>query len=100
MATRKHSQKNDASRGVSTSGDHIISCSIKILPEDQWEAAAETAVRVNPANSISRQALQIATGTIIPPAHLALLVAKRWPTTGVHLTVGFIETVDATLRAR
>jgi hypothetical protein len=42
----------------------------------------------------------MATGTVLPPAHLALLVPKRWPSTGVHLTVGFIENVDAALRAR
>jgi hypothetical protein len=96
MATRTPSHESHGHH----SGDDVISCSIKILPEDQWIAAAETAVRINPANHVSGQQFAMATGTVLPPAHLALLVPKRWPSTGVHLTVGFIESVDATLRAR
>ena len=78
----------------------IIACSIKMLPEDQWIAAAETAVRVNRSNKPSDQQFTRATGEVLPPEHLAVLTAKRWPSTGVSLTVGFIENVDPALRTR
>src|SRR5476649_1978499 len=78
----------------------IISCSIKMLPQEQWMAAAETAVRINPANKPNTHQFTAGLGEVMPPEHLALLTAKRWPTSGVSLTVGFIETVDPALRAR
>lgn len=100
MATSTSGDKSQSQRGSQQPGNDIISCSLKMLPEDQWIAAAATAVRVNPANQASANQFAMATGTVLPPAHLAVLTAKRWPSTGVHLTVGFIETVDAALRAR
>lgn len=100
MPTRKPSQNNQGRQAAPAQDGDIISCSIKLLPQDQWVAAAETAVRVNPANHVSAQQFTIATGQVLPPEHLAVLVGKKWPSSGVHLTVGFIETVDAALRAR
>jgi hypothetical protein len=100
MPTRNRSSKNQRPQAAAAPGGDVISCSIKLLPEDQWVPAAETAVRINPANHFSTQQFTMATGEVLPPEHLALLVAKRWPSTGVHLTVAFIETVDAALRAR
>lgn len=80
--------------------DDFIGCTIKVLPEDQWTAAAATAVRINPANHVDTHLFRAAMGTVLPPEHLALLVPKRWPSTGVSLTVSFIEAVDSALRAR
>lgn len=100
MATRNPSHESHSHDTSENPGDDVIPCSIKMLPEDQWIAAAATAVRVNPANHFSSSQFARATGTILPPAHLALLTQKRWPSTGVHLTVGFLGTVDAALRAR
>jgi hypothetical protein len=71
-----------------------------MLPQEQWMAAAETAVRINPANKPNTHQFTAGLGEVMPPEHLALLTAKRWPTSGVSLTVGFIETVDPALRAR
>jgi len=39
MATRTPAQQSHRS---SNRGDDIITCSIKMLPEDQWIAAAQT----------------------------------------------------------
>ena len=100
MATRTTAQPSLKQDRPTRRADDIITCSIKMLPEDQWIPAAATAVRVNPSNQASAHQFARATGTVLPPAHLALLTAKRWPSTGVHLTVGFMEAVDATLRAR
>jgi hypothetical protein len=83
------------------SHNDIIPCSLKLLPEEQWIAAAETAVRINPANrSHLHQFRQAVPPGVIQPSHLALLTAKRWPTTGVSLTVGFLGTVDPALQTR
>ncbi|MCX7101772.1 MAG: M12 family metallopeptidase [Methylobacter sp.] len=80
----------------------VIACSLKMLPEDLWIVASETAVKINPENKTHLNQLRqsMAGGDIIPPAHLALLITKRWPSTGVSLTVGFMETVAAVLRSR
>jgi hypothetical protein len=78
----------------------LITCSIKVLPPDQWVAAAATAVRINPANHVSTQLLRSAVSELPPPEHLALMTPKRWPASGVALTVSFIENVDPALRAR
>ena len=83
-----------------TPTDQSKSCSIKMLPQDQWIAAGQTAVRVNPANHVNTAQFASATGSVLPPEHLALLIGKRWPATGAHLTVSFQEPVDAALRAR
>ncbi|MDF2432675.1 MAG: hypothetical protein JWP44_2306, partial [Mucilaginibacter sp.] len=79
----------------------VIPCSLKLLPEDQWIAASETAVRINPGNKAHlHQFKQAIPPDVITPAHLALLTAKRWPSTGVNLTVSFLETVDPALKTR
>ena len=94
--SHESTQSDDASRAESD----FIPCSIKMLPEEQRAAADETAVRINPGNRINAPQLARATDSVLPPAELAVLVSKRWPETGAHLTVGFMETVGATLRAR
>jgi hypothetical protein len=79
----------------------IETCTIKLLPQDQWIPSASRAVAINPANApathILRQALPDA---VIPPEHLALLTAKYWGRAGVRLTVGFLDNPPADLRAR
>ena len=81
--------------------DHDGTCEIKLLSADQQIEAAQRATTINPRNSIHRSALRevIASG-VLPPASLAVLVKKYWGTGGVHLTVGFMETTPADLRAR
>ena len=76
-------------------------CTIKMLPQEQLVAAATRAIEINPVNAPATDALRAAApGVIIPPEHLALLTAKYWGSTGVHLTVGFLDNPPADLRAR
>ena len=76
-------------------------CTIKMLPQEQLVAAATRAIEINPVNAPAMDALRAAApGVIIPPEHLALLTAKYWGSTGVHLTVGFLDNPPADLRAR
>ncbi len=98
--THRHSGGAHESHGAAGAGGDLITCTIKMLPGDQWVAAAETAVRINPANKVDTHQFSMATGLVLPPEHLAVLTAKKWPSSGVSLTVSFIEAVDAALRAR
>lgn len=79
----------------------IETCTIKLLPREQWISAAKQASAINPANAASFHMLQQAfPQAIIPPEHLALLTQKYWGTGGVRLTVGFVDNPPADLRAR
>jgi len=76
-------------------------CTIKALPGDQLISSAQQAVAINPLNAtVANMVRQAARGIDIPPEHLAILTAKRWPKTGVRLTVGFLDNPPADLRAR
>jgi hypothetical protein len=83
-------------------GDRILVCTPKSLPRKQWVAAAEAAVRINPANhphpaAIAR-ARMVGRGTV--RERIAVVVAKRWPASGVRLTVGFLDDPPGDVRAR
>jgi hypothetical protein len=76
-------------------------CSIKLLPEHEWPAAAAAAARINPANAPADQFFRsLAPDLPVKPEHLALLTAKYWGGRGVRLTVGFLDGAPADLRAR
>ncbi len=77
-------------------------CVPKELPRSKWVAAAQMAVKLNPANrphaTVAAHAMAIGTGA--PRERLALVVGKRWPASGVRLTVGFLDDAPSDLRAR
>lgn len=79
----------------------LIVCTPKALPKDKVIGAAERALQLNPANQppSALVARALASG---PPTRerIALVVGKRWPSSGVQLTVGFLDAPPADLRAR
>ena len=76
-------------------------CTPKSLPRHKLVAAAQRALDINPANHPgARAAAQILAGGLGGKERLALVVGRRWPTTGVKLTVGFLDGAPADLRAR
>ena len=78
----------------------FITCTPKSLPSDLWIAAAERAIQINPVNQPPPRHIPRAAGGAPPdPRALALEVGKRWPTTGVRLTVSFLDNPPADLRA-
>jgi hypothetical protein len=81
--------------------NELICCTPKSLPNELREAAARKALKLNPANhphpALVARALA---GGPMGPARIALLVGKRWPVTGVKLTVGFLDNPPADLRKR
>jgi len=64
----------------------FIPCVLKSLPKNQHIAAAKKALDLNPSN-LPRTAAIIQPA----PAKLAVLVGKRWPSSGVKLTVSFLD---------
>ncbi|WP_159466686.1 M12 family metallopeptidase [Dyadobacter sp. 3J3] len=79
----------------------IIPCSIKMLPEEDWIAAAATAIKINPFNApAAGQFRQAIPDGVMPPEHLAVLTTKYWGLNGVRLSVGFMDTSDTALKAK
>ncbi len=79
----------------------LICCTPKSLPRELWEPAARKALKLNPANH-PHTALMVRAlaGGPMEPARIALLVGKRWPASGVKLTVAFLDSPPADLRKR
>lgn len=78
-----------------------IVCSPRMLPRDQWVAAAQMAVKINPLNNAPIERLRQAMPEFVPqPDQLAVLTTKYWGAGGVYLTVGFLDNPPRNLRAR
>lgn len=78
-----------------------IICRPRSLPASRMAAAARNAVKINPANAVEhRVVLRTPTGRRGGPRRLALLKGRRWPVTGVKLSVQFLDTPPKDLRAR
>lgn len=83
------------------SGSTVETCTIKLLPQDQWIPSASRATAINPANAPADHILQQAVPqAVLPPEHLALLTQKYWGASGVQLTVEFLDGPPAELRAK
>jgi hypothetical protein len=74
---------------------------IRTLPDHLMFKAAALATHANPANSALVVPSVFAMLPVPPtPLQIAVLTSKRWPASGVHLTVGFLESIDAGTRDR
>lgn len=79
----------------------ILVCTPKSLPEHRVVEAAARAIRVNPANQPPTTVVSRAMATRgAPQERIAIVVGKRWPASGVRLTVGFMDAPPADLRAK
>ncbi len=80
---------------------HHIGCSIKTVPAAKLVEAAQVAVDANPANAPAQAMFAMAApGVDLTPARIAVLTSKYWGAGGVTLTVGFMDSPPANLRAR
>jgi hypothetical protein len=77
-----------------------IVCTPKSLPASQHVAAARAAVAINPANHPGARAVRALGSGPDAPARLALVIGRRWPATGVRLTVKFMDGAPKDLRRR
>jgi len=78
-----------------------IVCRPKSLPPERLAAAARRAVEVNPANAVQhRGVVRTPSGRRGGPRRLAVLIGRRWPATGVRLSVKFLDNPEKDLRSR
>jgi hypothetical protein len=79
----------------------LITCTPKQLPEDQWVAAAENAVRINPINHPHLERMSgLRAGYTPTRVEIAIVTSKYWGAKGVRLTVGFLDSPEAALRTK
>jgi hypothetical protein len=78
-----------------------VGCSIKSVPARLLRQAAEVAVRVNPVNGpVLGRLAELTTDSVFDPQFLTVLVSKYWGPKPRRLTVSFMESTPADLRAR
>ena len=75
-------------------------CTPKSLPPVRQVAAARRAVQINPANHPHTHIVARALAGGRGASRIALVVGRRWPASGVRLTVKFLDNPPANLRAR
>ena len=79
----------------------LILCRPKSLPLDKLAAAAKRAVEVNPANAAEeREVTRTAPGRRGGERRIAVVVGRKWPASGVRLSVSFLDSPPTALRAR
>jgi astacin (peptidase family M12A) len=79
----------------------FLTCTPKQLPRELLEAAAETAVRINPVNHPRLDRLASLRSGVAPTRmEIAIMTSAYWGTGGVHLTVGFLDNPESALRTR
>jgi len=78
-----------------------IVCTPKSLPAARLAVAARRAIQINPANAlVHHQVLRTPVGRRGGPRRLAVVIGRRWPATGVRLTVRFLDNPPKELRTR
>ena len=76
-------------------------CRPRSLPPDRLELAARRAVEINPSNRAARRTVEVvADGRRGGPRRLAVVVDKKWPASGVRLSVSFLDNPSPALRSR
>ncbi|MEK6334698.1 MAG: CHAT domain-containing protein [Acidobacteriota bacterium] len=79
----------------------IIVCRPKSLPLAKLAAAERRAIEVNPENASERRTVaRSPIGRRGGPRRIAVVTARRWPATGVRLSVSFLDTPSTALRSR
>lgn len=79
----------------------IIVCRPKSLPLDKLVAAERRAVEVNPENESERRLVaRSPIGRRGGPRRIAVVIARKWPASGVRLSVSFFDNPSVALRAR
>jgi CHAT domain len=79
----------------------LITCRPKSLPLDKLAAAAKRAIEINPDNALERrEVVRTPIGRRGGPRRIAVVVARRWPSSGVRLSVSFMDNPPRDLRAK
>jgi hypothetical protein len=79
----------------------VITCTPKSLPASRLAGAAKRAVEINPANGVQHRIVgRTPMGRRGGPRRLAVLIGRRWPASGVRLSVQFLDNPPTDLRKR
>ena len=79
----------------------IIVCRPKSLPLDKLVNAERRAIEINPENALDRRVVErTPVGRRGGPRRIAVVIARKWPATGVRLSVSFLDKPSPQLRAR
>ncbi|MDV7088618.1 M12 family metallopeptidase [Rhodococcus opacus] len=93
-------QKDDTSNSNGDGSSSGIGCSIKRLPDRLQKQAASVSAQLNPANAPLLELLTVGTPPPDSPLALTLTTAKYWGPAQRVLSVSFMDTTPADLRAR
>lgn len=78
----------------------FIACTPKSLSDETILESAKKAIEINPANQPPMEHIPRASGGEPDLRSIAVVTGKRWPSTGVRLTVGFLDNPPSELRSR
>ena len=79
----------------------IIVCRPKSLPLDKLAAAERRAIEINPVNELeSRTVARTPVGRRGGPRRIVVVKGRKWPDSGVRLSVSFLDNPSAALRTR
>ncbi|NOT27573.1 MAG: peptidase M12 [Acidobacteria bacterium] len=79
----------------------LITCRPRALSPSEAAEALRRAMLINPANAAARRTVvRTPPGRRGGPRRLAVVIARKWPVTGVKLTVQFLDNAPADLRKR
>jgi hypothetical protein len=97
-----HSEPYDDEKvPVDGSAPEMVGCTLKSLPKRLLVKAADTAVKIYPVNAPTFGPMAAVTPDFpLEPMRVALLTSKYWGPAPRQLTVSFMESTAADLRAR
>lgn len=79
----------------------LIVCRQKVLPVERLAAARRRALEINPDNAVGeRRVRRTPAGRAGGPRRIAVLTARKWPKSGVRLSVSFMDRASSELRTR
>lgn len=79
----------------------IILCRPRTLPVEKLVDAERRAIEINPENALDhRLVARTPIGRRGGPRRIAVVIARRWPASGVRLSVSFMDNPSVALRSR
>lgn len=79
----------------------IILCRPRTLPVEKLVDAERRAIEINPENALEhRLVARTPIGRRGGPRRIAVVIARKWPATGVRLSVQFLDNPSTALRSR
>jgi hypothetical protein len=79
----------------------IILCRPRTLPVEKLVAAERRAIEINPENAREHRLVsRTPIGRRGGPRRIAVVIARKWPATGVRLSVSFMDNPSVALRSR